>query len=156
MPWREGWPGGQGHCVLCWLCYCLASYMTLEIFLNITFQFIKQFCTHYLPHLLLTETLPVGQTLSLTSLWQTLHCCSSHAKYSPGCRRQGPTGSCLRPPVRPHPLPLSLCSFCYCHPGLLTAPQTQQEDSGLTAFAFTIFSACMLSPGIHTVCFLTS
>lgn len=62
--------------------------------------------------------------------------------------QQGPTGSCLQPITTPHPLPLSLCSFCHCHTGLLTVPQTHQEDSYPRAFAFAIFSACMLFPQI--------
>lgn len=104
-PGCHRWPGGHGHCVLCWLCYCLASYMTLEIFLNITFQFIKQFCTHYLPHLLLTETLPVGHTLSLTSLWQTLHSMANPAHLTQNTSRLSPRPYRILPPATSQTLP---------------------------------------------------
>lgn len=57
----------------------------------------------------------------------------------------------LQDPVSSHfsdLIPPTVPLLCHCHTGLLIVTQTHQEDSYPRAFAFTIFSTCMLSPQI--------
>lgn len=134
------------------LCFVLALLLSGQLYdpgnipeLNFP---IHQAILYALPTSTLQKTLPRGQILPLKSLLRTMWWLLV------SCGTESPLG--LRRPYRIQPsatsqtssAPTLLCSFCYHHPGLLTAPQTSQEVSCLRAFALTVFSACMLSPQV--------